>query len=148
MSSLASRRSVKTSTVDFVLTCCLHSRNVSSTFGASLFRDHFCVRFRYNLIPRTYPRDRFVGRLQRLDFSPHCYPSYRAPTLTLAGLSPAEHTSLCWTHIPAKTGVQKTSKFFHIQPNIYKSMDNQWELSFHVTHCSFNDMAGLTSVQK
>ena len=89
--------SVKTSTVDFVLTCCLHSRNVSSTFGASLFRDHFCVRFRYNLIPRTYPRDRFVGRLQRLDFSPHCYPSYRAPTLTLAGLSPAEHTSLCWT---------------------------------------------------
>ena len=107
MSSLASRRSVKTSTVDFVLTCCLHSRNVSSTFGASLFRDHFCVRFRYNLIPRTYPRDRFVGRLQRLDFSPHCYPSYRAPTLTLAGLSPAEHTSLCWTHIPAFAKIRK-----------------------------------------
>ena len=116
MSSLASRRSVKTSTVDFVLTCCLHSRNVSSTFGASLFRDHFCVRFRYNLIPRTYPRDRFVGRLQRLDFSPHCYPSYRAPTLTLAGLSPAEHTSLCWTHIPAKAGIH----YWYLQSTVYK----------------------------
>ena len=29
-----------------------------------------------------------------------CHPSYRALTFTLAGLSPAEHTSLRWTHRP------------------------------------------------
>ena len=40
----------------------------------------------------------FVGRLQRFNFFLRCYPSYRVPTFTLAGLSPAEYTSLCWTH--------------------------------------------------
>ena len=31
-------------------------------------------------------------------FPSHCYPSYRVLTFTLAGLTPAEQTSLCWTH--------------------------------------------------
>ncbi|MCY4329337.1 MAG: hypothetical protein OXC48_04545, partial [Endozoicomonadaceae bacterium] len=70
---------------------------------------HYYTPIRHPLIPKG----RFVGKLQRLDFSPHCYPSYRTPTLTLAGLSPAEHTSLCWTHIPAEAGIHKeVSRFF------------------------------------
>ncbi|MEW6081516.1 MAG: hypothetical protein AB1576_07050, partial [Bacillota bacterium] len=42
-----------------------------------------------------------VGRLQRLDFSPPCYPSYGALALAPAGLFPAERTDLTWTHNPA-----------------------------------------------
>src|SRR5215470_7047282 len=40
----------------------------------------------------------FVGRLQNLDLSRSCYPSYGAPTLTPVGLSPTGRASLRWTH--------------------------------------------------
>jgi len=39
-----------------------------------------------------------VGRLQNLDLSRSCYPSYGAPTLTPVGLSPTGRASLRWTH--------------------------------------------------
>ena len=47
---------------------------------------------------RRLPFGDDVGRLHRLDFSLPCYPSYKALIVTLAGLSPAGHTSLSWTH--------------------------------------------------
>ena len=40
----------------------------------------------------------FVGRLQNLDLSQSCYPSYGVPTLTPVGLSPTGRASLRWTH--------------------------------------------------
>jgi len=40
----------------------------------------------------------FVGRLQNLDLSRSCYPSYGAPTFTPVGLSPTGRASLRWTH--------------------------------------------------
>ena len=71
-----------------------------SAFEATHFRSHLCVHFHYGLIIRSCPFDKGVGRLQHLGFPPCCYPSYRVPTLTLAGFSPAEYASLRWTHNP------------------------------------------------
>jgi hypothetical protein len=51
-----------------------------------VFRSHLCVHFHYGLISRTYPIDKFVGRLQHLGFPPCCYPSYRKLTFVLVGL--------------------------------------------------------------
>src|SRR5215831_19129874 len=56
------------------------------------------VRLRYGLVTRRHPSDGVVGRLQNLDLSRSCYPSYGAPTLTPVGLSPTERASLRWTH--------------------------------------------------
>src|SRR5438309_3206654 len=43
----------------------------------------------------------FVDRFSGFGFLPPDYPSYRVLTLTLAGLLPAECTSLRWTHLHA-----------------------------------------------
>ena len=45
-----------------------------------------------------FPKESFVDRLQSLGFPPPCYPSYGVLTISPAGLSPAEHASLDWTH--------------------------------------------------
>src|SRR5215467_14480314 len=37
-----------------------------------------------------------------IGFPPSCHPNYGALTSTPAGLTPAEHTSLHWTHIDAQ----------------------------------------------
>jgi hypothetical protein len=37
-----------------------------------------------------------------IGFPPSCHPNYGALTSTPAGLAPAEHTSLHWTHIDAQ----------------------------------------------
>jgi hypothetical protein len=56
------------------------------------------VHFRYGPTTCNHPKDGFVDRLQNLGLPPPCYPSYGALTFTPAGLSPAEHASLSWTH--------------------------------------------------
>jgi hypothetical protein len=56
------------------------------------------VCLRYNRVTRCHPAMAFVGRLQNLDLSRSCYPSYGAPTLTPVGLSPTGRASLRWTH--------------------------------------------------
>ena len=98
MLPLPLRRSTMMYQLVFILVYCLHFTVASSAFGAFHFRSHLCVRFRCGLIIRSYPLGKFVDRLQHIDFSPCCYPSYRALTFTLVGLSPTEHTSLTWTH--------------------------------------------------
>jgi len=55
---------------------------------------------RYGPMTRNHPLGGFVDRLQSLGFPPPCYPNYGLLTFTPAGLSPAEHISLRWTHIP------------------------------------------------
>ena len=82
----------------FVCSSCLRPTDAGSASGASTFRGHLCVHSRYGLVTRSHPFDGFVNRLQDFGFPPPCYPSYRVLAFTLAGLTPAEHTSLCWTH--------------------------------------------------
>src|SRR4030095_11933210 len=52
----------------------------------------------YGPVTRSLPRGDFVDRLQSFSFHHLCYPNYGALTSTPAGLSPAEHASLHWTH--------------------------------------------------
>jgi hypothetical protein len=46
----------------------------------------------------TILEDGFVDRFRKFGLSPLRYPSYKALTFTLVGLSPTEHTSFSWTH--------------------------------------------------
>src|SRR3954451_16642308 len=52
----------------------------------------------YGPVTRGLPWGGLVDRLQSFSFHHLCYPNYGALTLTPAGLSPAEHASLRWTH--------------------------------------------------
>src|SRR3954468_13074580 len=65
--------------------------------GYSLSRPQ-CVHCCYGPVTRGLPRGGLVDRLQSFSFHHLCYPNYGALTLTPAGLSPAEHASLRWTH--------------------------------------------------
>src|SRR6202008_5180561 len=56
------------------------------------------VYFCYGPVTRGLPWGDLVDRLQSFSFHPLCYPNYGALTSTPAGLSPAEHPSLHWTH--------------------------------------------------
>ena len=62
-------------------------------------RVHFC----YGPVTRGLPWRDLVDRLQSFSFHHLCYPNYGALTFTPAGLSPAEHASLTWTHPQTKT---------------------------------------------
>src|SRR5258707_14853863 len=57
-----------------------------------------CVHCCYGPVTRSLPWGDFVDRLQSFSFHHLCYPNYGALTSTPAGLSPAEHASLHWTH--------------------------------------------------
>src|SRR6202163_2608261 len=57
-----------------------------------------CVHFCYGPVTRSLSWGDFVDRLQSFSFHHLCYPNYGALTSTPAGLSPAEHASLHWTH--------------------------------------------------
>src|SRR6476646_870829 len=57
-------------------------------------RVHLC----YGPVTRSLPWGYLVDRLQSFRFHHLCYPNYGALTSTPAGLAPAEHASLRWTH--------------------------------------------------
>src|ERR1700682_5587841 len=57
-------------------------------------RVHLC----YGPVTHSLPWGDLVDRLQSFSFHHLCYPNYGALTSTPAGLSPAEHASLHWTH--------------------------------------------------
>src|ERR1700739_4998352 len=57
-----------------------------------------CVHCYYSPVTRDLPWEDLVDRLRRFCFHPLRYPNYGALTSTPAGLSPAEHASLHWTH--------------------------------------------------
>src|SRR6202158_443870 len=52
----------------------------------------------YGPLARSLPWGDLVDRLQSFSFHHLCYPNYGALTSTPAGLSPAEHASIRWTH--------------------------------------------------
>src|SRR5262245_20540377 len=57
-----------------------------------------CVHCCYGPVTRNLPWGGLVDRLRRFCFHLLRYPNYGALTSTPAGLSPAEHASLDWTH--------------------------------------------------
>ena len=65
--------------------------------GCSFSRPQ-CVHCCYGPVTRNLPWGGFVDRLRRFCFHLLRYPNYGALTSTPAGLSPAEHASLDWTH--------------------------------------------------
>ena len=83
---------------DFGSPCCLRPPVGGSAFGATHFRGHFCVHCCYGLVTRRLPTGDVVDRLQSFGFPPPCYPNYGVLIFAPAGLSPAEHASLRWTH--------------------------------------------------
>ena len=83
---------------DFGSPCCLRPPVGGSAFGATHFRGHFCVHCCYGPVTRRLPTGDVVDRLQSFGFPPPCYPNYGASDFSPAGLSPAEHASLRWTH--------------------------------------------------
>ncbi len=83
---------------DFGSPCCLRPPVGGSAFGANHFRGHFCVHCCYGPVTRRLPTGDVVDRLQSLGFPPPCYPNYGVLIFAPAGLSPAEHASLRWTH--------------------------------------------------
>src|ERR1039457_3385840 len=71
---------------------------MGSALGFLHFRGYFCVYFRYGPVTRTSPR-KVLSIGFRVLVSRH--PAIQATgllTLPPAGLSPAEHASLRWTH--------------------------------------------------
>src|ERR1700741_1222378 len=57
-----------------------------------------CVHCCYSPVTRDLPWEDLVDRLRRFRFHLLRYPNYGALTSTPAGLFPAEHASLHWTH--------------------------------------------------
>src|SRR6516164_1858699 len=57
-----------------------------------------CVHCCYGPVTRNLPSGGLVDRLRRFSFHLLRYPNYGALTSTPAGLFPAEHASLRWTH--------------------------------------------------
>lgn len=79
--------------------CCLRLTVAGSASGASHFRGHLCVHFRYGPVTRSHPLR--IALSMGFRYSVSLLPAIQATEfliLTLAGLTPAEHTSLSWTH--------------------------------------------------
>ncbi len=58
--------------------CFADSTAMSTPSGASHFRGHLCVCFRYGPVTRNHPEDGFVDGLQVIGLPPPCHPSYGA----------------------------------------------------------------------
>src|SRR5215475_6376630 len=72
-------------------------------------RVHCC----YGPVTRSLPWGDLVDRLQSFSFHHLCYPNYGVLTSTPAGLSPAEHAHLTWTHNRTS---RISSPFFRLVP--------------------------------
>src|ERR1700739_2102187 len=89
--------------------------------GYSISRPQ-CVHCCYSPVTRNLPWEDLVDRLRRFCFHPLRYPNYGALTSTPAGLSPAEHASLHWTHnrtcrFPASGSRTRHHAFSRVTPS-------------------------------
>ena len=83
---------------DFGTPCCLHPAVAGSALGATHFRGHFHVHCRYGPVARDLPEETLsIGFRVLVSLHP-AIQTTGLLTLAPAGLSPAEHTSLHWTH--------------------------------------------------
>ena len=112
---------------DFGTPCCLRPTVAGSALGATHFRGHIRVHSRYGPVTCDLPKgDLSIGF--RILVSRH--PAIRTTgllTLAPAGLSPAEHASLRWTHnrtcrFPASGSRTRRHAFTHgtSQPSAVK----------------------------
>src|SRR5258706_286416 len=99
----------------------------SSAYGCGLdprgysFSRPQCVHCCYGPVTRNPPSGGLVDRLRRFCFHLLRYPNYGALTSSPAGLSPAEHASLHWTHnrtcrFPASGSRTRLHAFTHDGP--------------------------------
>src|SRR6266850_5768445 len=82
----------------FGCSCGLRPPVEGSALGDTHFRGHNAFTVCYGPVTRGLPWGDLVDRLQSFSFHRLRYPNYGALTSTPAGLSPAEHASLRWTH--------------------------------------------------
>ena len=101
MLSLAPRRSDRALQSVCARPCCLHPRKEGSASGVLVFRGHLWVHFRYGPVTCSPSQGWLCQLASSASFPPHgCNPSYGVLTFTPVGLSPTEHASLHWTHLP------------------------------------------------
>src|ERR1019366_6525346 len=98
--------------------CCLRPTVAGSAFGATHFRGHIHVHCHYGPVTRRLPTGDVVDRLQVLVSRHPAIQATRLLTIAPAGLSPAEHASLRWTHnrtcsFPAYGSRRKHHDFAH-----------------------------------
>ena len=103
---------------DFGSPCCLRPPVVGSAFGATHFRGHFCVYCRYGPVTRRLPRETLSIGFRVLVSRHPAIQTTGLLTLAPAGLSPAEHASLRWTHnrtcrFPASGSRTRPHAFVH-----------------------------------
>ena len=96
--SLPPRRGEQPSRSVFGWSFCVRPSVAGSALGDTHFRGHNAFTFVTARWLVSLPKEDFVDRLQSFCFHHLCYPNYGALTSTPAGLSPAEHASLRWTH--------------------------------------------------
>ncbi len=96
---------------DFDRPCCLHPGNAGSAFGARLFEATLrSLALRLN---GSHPLAEALSvGFRNLISRPPATPAMRFLIVTSAGLSPAEHTSLSWTHAPQTALHQKAGIFW------------------------------------
>ena len=102
---LPPRRSESTRRSGFVDPCCLRPNRESSASGANLCRGHLWVHLRCGPVTRS-PSRRWLCQ-SASEHSVSLLSATQATgllTLALAGLTPAEHASLRWTHSVLKIG--------------------------------------------
>src|SRR3954454_3702375 len=91
-----------------------------------LFLRPQCVLFLYSTVTRVLPSVDLVDRLRRFCFHLLRYPNYGALTFTPAGLSPAEHASLTWTHLRTKNRLPNQNDYLTRKaPYRFESMSLQ-----------------------
>src|SRR3984893_14159012 len=91
-----------------------------------------CVHCCYGPVTRNPPSGGLVDRLQRFCFHLLRYPNYGALTSTPAGLAPAEHASLYWTHnrtcrFAASGSRTRRHAFTHDGPRPSRARRTSWK---------------------
>src|SRR5271170_3354369 len=107
-----------------------------------------CVHCCYGPVTRNLPWGGLVDRLRRFCLHLPRYPNYGALTSTPAGLSPAEHASLRWTHnhtvrLPRRTSAASYSGQFVTR---YLALGNLWRrLSLNLYGIGFPELRRRTT---
>jgi hypothetical protein len=83
---------------DFGTPCCLRPTEAGSAFGSTLSRGHIRVHCRYGPVTRDLPRETLSIGFRILVSRHPAIQTTGLLTIAPAGLSPAEHASLHWTH--------------------------------------------------
>ncbi len=104
---------------DFGTPCCLRPMEAGSAFGSTLFRGHIAFTFITARRLVASPRETLSISFRTLVSRRPVIQTTGLLTFAPAGLPPAEHTSLHWSHFHAKACVRFT-------PPIRRPSSAQW----------------------